>query len=425
MSDTIYAVSSGAPPAAIAVLRISGPAARDVAGSVGGGLPAPRRATLRRLRDAVGETLDHALVLWFPGPDTATGEDLLELHLHGGRAVIAAVERAVAARRGMRRAAPGEFTRRALLNGRIDLAQAAGLADLLEAETELQRRAAISASEGALSREVGAWLARVSDVRAQVEAAIDYDDEAEVAAAAGVTGALAVLSADIVRRLAAPTSKRVRQGWRVAIAGPPNTGKSSLFNAMLGYDAAIVAPIAGTTRDLVTARALRGGQLFTLIDSAGLAEVTDDPVEREGIRRSRETIGTVDLVLWTADTPPPFHVRRSLWLHMRCDDGRMESEGSDIAVSSQIPETVDALWDRVAAAFAGEIALVEGYLLQDAQVAVLADAGAEVRSASAAIDPLICAEHLRRASERLSALLGVDQTEAMLDALFARFCVGK
>ena len=180
-----------------------------------------------------GATLDRALVLWFPGPDTATGEDLLELHLHGGRAVIAAVERAIAAVPGTRRAEPGEFTRRALMAGRIDLAQAAGLADLLEAETELQRRAALSASEGALSREVEAWLRRLSAVRAEVEAAIDYDEEGDVGMAEDVGPTLAALAEDLRRRLAAPTSERVREGWRIVIAGPPNAGKSSLLNAML------------------------------------------------------------------------------------------------------------------------------------------------------------------------------------------------
>jgi tRNA modification GTPase len=423
VSDTIYAVSSGAPPAAIAVLRVSGPAARAVATTLAGGVPQARRATLRRLRDAGGETLDHALVLWFPGPATATGEDLLELHLHGGRAVIAAVERAVAVVTGTRRAEPGEFTRRALLNGRIDLAQAAGLADLLEAETESQRRAALSATEGALSREVANWLARLSEVRAQVEAVIDYDEEGDVAAAPDVVDALTALAADLDQRLAAPTSERVREGWRVAIMGPPNAGKSSLFNAMLGRDAAIVAPIAGTTRDLITARVMRDGQLFTLIDTAGLAEATDDPIEREGIRRALEMLGTVDLVLWMGEDAPD-RARQTLWLRGRCDE-KASDDARDVAVSARLPDTVDCLWERVGAALAGQVASAEGYLLQESQRAVLAGAARQVSAATSVGDPLVRAEHLRAAGSHLAALVGVDHTEAMLDALFARFCVGK
>lgn len=423
MTDTIYAVSSGASPAAIAVLRVSGPVAGEVARSVAGGVPEARRATLRRLRDAAGETLDHALVLWFPRPATATGEDLLELHLHGGRAVISAVERAVAALGTTRRAEPGEFTRRALLNGRIDLAQAAGLADLLEAETELQRRTALSASEGALSREVAGWLARLSDVRAQVEAAIDYDEEGDVAGSEDAVRSLIALANDLERRLAAPSSERVREGWRVAIVGPPNAGKSSLFNAMLERDAAIVAPIPGTTRDVITARVVRDGQLYTLIDTAGLAETTDDPIEREGIRRSLEMLGTVDLVLWMGDAPPT-HAVQTLWLRGRCDEGCAADE-RDLAVSARLPATVALLWERIATILAGQIVMTEGYLLQEGQKEVLAQATGHVGAAIAAGDPLLRAEHLRLAGARLAALVGVDHTEAMLDALFSRFCVGK
>lgn len=423
MTDTIFAVSSGAPPAAIAVLRVSGPRASEVASALIGRPPAARQATLRRLRDPAGETLDRALVLWFPAPATATGEDVLELHVHGGRAVIAAVEKAIVSLPGLRRAEPGEFTRRALLNGRIDLAQAAGLADLLEAETEVQRRAAMSASEGALSREVAMWLSRLSDVRARIEAAIDYDEEGDIAETNGADGALRELAAVLDRRVAAPTSERVREGWRVAILGPPNAGKSSLFNAMLGRDAAIVTPIAGTTRDVITARVIRDGHAFTLIDTAGLVEQTADPVEREGVRRALELIGSVDLVLWMGDVQPEWP---SLWLHGRSDEkDRVAPSGVDLSVSARLPDTVDALWRRIGEQIRNRQGVPEGYLLQEWQRAVLAQAAADIGAALGVSDLLVCAEQLRVAAARLATVVGVDQTEAMLDALFSRFCVGK
>lgn len=427
MSETIFAVSSGGPPAAIAVLRVSGPVAGMVVVTLAGALPTPRRATLRRLRDRRGEMLDHALVLWFPGPDTATGEDLLELHLHGGRAVVAAVERAVAEVEGTRRAEPGEFTRRALLSGRIDLTQAAGLADLLEAETESQRRAALTMSEGAFGRDLRRWLVRLSDMRASIEAAIDYDEEGDVAFdSAAFRDDLVSLSRELDQHLSMPTSERVREGWRIVIAGPPNAGKSSLFNALLERDVAIVAPIAGTTRDRIEARVQREGQIYTLIDTAGLAEWTDDPVEQEGIRRSREMIDTADLVLWMDDSSPPATLRRALWLKGRCDEaGRGNRGACDLAVSSRRPKTIERLWTLLRHALADALPATEAYLLQEEQHSVLAAASRALNLAAQAVDPLIVADHLRHAAAHLSRLLGVDHIEAMLDALFSRFCVGK
>ena len=427
MTATIFAVSSGAPPAAIAIVRVSGAQAGAVARALIGTIPEPRRATLRRLRDAAGETLDRALVLWFPGPETATGEDVLELHVHGGRAVIAAVERAVAAVPDTRRAEAGEFTRRALLAGRIDLAQAAGLADLLEAETELERRAALAMSEGAFSNDLRGWLDRLSAVRAMLEATIDYDGEGDVATGGeSFAVELRSLHGDLVRRAAVPTSERVREGWRVVIAGPPNAGKSSLFNALLERDAAIVTPTAGTTRDRIEAPVQREGQRYTLIDTAGLAEWTDDAIEREGIRRSRAALRTADLVIWVAEEPPAADARRPIWVWGRCDEpGREQMQRGELAVSVRRPATIVELWVRVRVALSDAIATTESYLLHDAQQAVLTRAAGEVGAAMAARDLLIAAEHLRSAAQQLGGLLGIDHVDAMLDALFARFCVGK
>lgn len=425
VSDTIYAVSSGAPPAAIAVLRVSGNAEEVAAALLGGSPPRPRTATLRRLRDQEGMTLDHAIALWFPAPHSATGEDVLELHVHGGRAVVAAVEQAIGQVAGTRRADPGEFTRRALLAGRIDLGQAAGLADLLQAETETERRLALAATEGALAREIGAWLAHLSEVRAHVEAAIDHEEEhALELRGEAADAALDTLLADLDRRLAAPTSERLREGWRVVLAGPPNAGKSSLFNAMLGREAAIVSALPGTTRDLIEARVLRDGHVFTLIDTAGLAEWTDDPIEAEGIRRSRVALEWADLVLWLADAAPPSEARSTLWLRPRCDLGGA-TDVRRVPVSAVAPDTVDRLWSEMIGALETRLRAVEGYVLQDRQRAALWRARERLGEAAAATDLLIRADHLRSAAALLAGLLGVDAGEALLDALFSRFCVGK
>lgn len=425
--DTIFAVSSGRPPAAIAILRVSGPRAADVAERLAGVLPTPRQASLRALRAADGALLDRALTLWFPGPNSATGEDCLELHVHGGRAVIAAVEAAIGAAPGLRRAEPGEFTRRALLGGRIDLAQAAGLADLLEAETETQRRAAIASAEGALSRDLQIWLDRLSQIRATIEAMIDYDEEGDVAVTGeDVRPMLEALVADMSGIVARPTVERLRQGFQVVIAGPPNAGKSSLFNAILTRDAAIVAPIAGTTRDRLEGSVIRSGQIFTFTDTAGLAENTDDPIEAEGILRSRAAMETADLVLWLGDEPP-VDIARSLWVRARCDvPGRSGLiDGQAFAISARRMPTIDTLWSTVAARAAADLGQTDSYLLHESQRETIVDAITSCAAAMQRADPILSAEDLRQASRGVGRLLGVDETEAMLDALFSRFCVGK
>jgi tRNA modification GTPase len=237
--DTIHALSSGATPAAIAVVRISGPAAGRILSDLAGKLPEPRRASLRTLHDAQREVLDHALVLWFPGPATATGEDLAELHLHGGRAVIDAVEAALADG-GSRHAEPGEFTRRALLNGRLDLNEVEGLADLLAAETDYQRREALRRTEGVLGRQLETWSRKLLAIAARYEAAIDYDGEIDLEDGAELKASVFELVDTIDAALSRVSAERLRDGLRVAITGSVNAGKSSLFNAMVGNDAAIV-----------------------------------------------------------------------------------------------------------------------------------------------------------------------------------------
>jgi tRNA modification GTPase len=297
--DTIFALSSGAPPAAIAVVRISGPEAGTALQRLSGALPRPRYARLASLRAADGALLDQALVLWFPGPASETGEDCAELQLHGGRAVVDAVCAELATIEGLRLAEPGEFTRRAFVNGRIDLLQVEGLADLVSAETELQRQAAVGLAGGGLSREVEGWLARLLSLSARVEAALDFEDEEDV----GPLGEdfrrdLDTLAQDLANALAAPHAETLREGYRVALAGPPNAGKSTLFNRLLEDEAAIVSPQAGTTRDVLVRNFALEGVPFTLVDMAGLREAGEDPVEAAGIGRAHEELARADCILW-------------------------------------------------------------------------------------------------------------------------------
>src|ERR1043165_4339913 len=300
-NSTIFALSSGRPPAAIAVVRVSGPRAADAITALGGKIPEPRRAALRRLRE--GDTLlDEALVLWFPGPNTETGEDMVELHLHGGRAVIAAALAALGKLPGFRPAEAGEFTRRAFLNGRLDLTAVEGLADLVFAETEAQRAQAMRQLTGALGGRADAWRSRLIEALALIEARIDFSDQ-------DVPEDLVSPALDVARQLSDEIGKtladehrgeRLREGLVVAIAGPPNAGKSSLLNRLARREAAIVSPYAGTTRDVIEVHIDLGGYPVTLLDTAGIRE-SDDPVEQEGVRRAQARAVAADLVLWVVD----------------------------------------------------------------------------------------------------------------------------
>ncbi|MEA3064540.1 MAG: tRNA modification GTPase, partial [Sphingomonadales bacterium] len=332
MNDTIFALSSGSPPAAIAVVRVSGPRASAALAALAGSLPEPRVATLAGLRWR-GKRLDRALVLRFPGPDSVTGEDVAELHLHGGRAVVAAVLEALAGLDGLRSAEPGEFTRRAFENGRIDLAEAEGLADLLAAETQSQRRTALAAAGGALSRQVEAWRQRLLALAAALEAALDFSDEGEVGEAwpPGWGDGLAALAAEIAEMLARPPAERLQDGLRVVIAGPPNAGKSSLLNALAQRDAAITSAVPGTTRDLVEAPTAIGGTPFLLIDTAGLRD-SDDEVESLGVTRARSSLEAADLILWLGDPAEVPDRGRSILIRSKCDLAAGAGE-ADVRVS--------------------------------------------------------------------------------------------
>ncbi len=430
--DTIFALSSGPPPAAIALVRISGLGAGGALVALAGKLPAPRRAVAAILRDTAGETLDRALVLWLPGPGTVTGEDLAELHLHGGRAVVAAVEAALAALPGLRRAEAGEFTRRAFANGRIDLAEAEGLADLLNAETELQRRSAQAMASGALSRAVEDWRTRLLTLSASVEAVLDFSDEDDVAALPPTfTTDCAALADDLGAWLARPRAEILRDGFRVVLAGPPNAGKSTLFNALTESEAAITSPVPGTTRDVITRSVALDGVAFVFIDTAGLRDVSADPIEQIGMDRARSVAAAADLVLWLglgSDTPvgtPP--VGASAWSIAAQIDrpGCSVDPAAQHAVSALtgagIAELRKALVDhaRTALPAPGEAALGER------QHRLLGPCRAALALAATLPNPLLAAEHLRLARVALDRLVGRSGTEDMLGALFGRFCIGK
>jgi tRNA modification GTPase len=420
MTDTIFALSSGAPPAAVALIRISGPRADAALAALAGRLPEPRVATFRRLR-AGDEIIDNAVIIRFPGPNSATGEDVSELHLHGGRAVVAKALGVLAGMPGLRPAQPGEFTRRAFEYGRIDLAEAEGLADLLEAETESQRRAALALAGGALSRQVAAWQARILALSAQVEAALDFSDEDDVAQLPPDFGAqVLALRDELAAALGRPRAERLKDGIKVAIAGPPNAGKSSLLNALAGRDAAITSAIPGTTRDLVEAPTAIGGVPFLLIDSAGLRE-SGDPVESIGIARAQASVAAADIVLWLGD--PREAPDRALLVHAKADLGRATGP-ADVSVSVMTGQGLDAL-SRLLIQRSTALLPAEGDVaLYERHWAALREAHEALNEVGAA-DPLIAAEGLRWARGALDKVTGKSGVEDMLDALFGRFCIGK
>lgn len=419
---TIFALSSGSPPAGIAVVRVSGPDAGRALTALCGKLPLPRRATAAALRQD-GELLDRALVLWLPGPGTATGEDVAELHLHGGRAVVRAVDAALAALPGLRKAEPGEFARRAFANGVIDLAEAEGLADLLEAETELQRRAAMASAGGSLSRQIEEWRARVLALSAQAEAALDFSDEEEAselphAFAAGWEA----LAGEMSEWLARPRAEKLREGFRVVLAGPPNAGKSSLFNALVESEAAITAPTAGTTRDVLERPVAIAGLPFTFVDTAGLHEGSKDAIEAIGIARALAELESADVVLWLG---PEGHGPKDAWeIAPKLDRMDFLPKSAAVAsVSAATGEGVDGLKRQLAHAARSALPRSGEVALNQRQHHLLAEAATALSRREA--DLLLVAERLRLARSAFDRLIGRASTEDMLDALFGRFCIGK
>jgi tRNA modification GTPase len=421
MNDTIYALSSGSPPAAIAVVRISGGRADAALRALTGRRPEARRATLVELRSG-GELLDRALAIRFPGPHSATGDDIVELHLHGGRAVVAAVQAALEGMAGLRRAEPGEFTRRAFDNGRIDLSEAEGLADLLEAETEGQRRAALALAGGGLARQVADWQDRLLGLAAEVEAALDFSDEDDVMPLAVDFGLrLGALREELSRWLARPPAERLKEGIRIVVLGPPNAGKSSLINALAQRDAAITSALPGTTRDLIEVPVSLGGMPFLLIDTAGLRDGADE-IEAIGIDRARATAAAADILLWLG--PAGQAPDGAILVHPKADLGGPRGD-AEVSLSTVTGAGLDVLVAILLARAASLLPVERDVALNARHRAALAEAERALDEVSALPDLLLVAEGLRRARITLDRITGRAGVEDMLDALFGRFCIGK
>jgi tRNA modification GTPase len=406
------------------VLRVSGPQASAALEAVAGKLPTPRTATLCHFTDPeTGTRLDTGLALWLPGPASVTGEDLAEIHSHGGRAVVAALLSALTKLDGLRPALPGEFTRRAFENGRIDLAEAEGLADLLVAETESQRQSALALAEGALGKRVAEWQTRLLIISAQVEAELDFSDESDVAESAGfeVNTAISLLAQDVSALLASPPAERLRDGVRVVFAGPPNSGKSSLFNMLVGRHAAIVTEIEGTTRDIIEAPVVLDGVPLLLIDTAGLRDDAEDKVEEIGIALTGAAMTSADIILWLGGPVSPFDPRR-IDIAAKADLG-VQREG--LAVSAVTGEGIEVV--RQALLSRAKVLLPKpgALALNQRHRAILFDVQAALADARGSFDLLITAEHLRTARNCLDALTGKAGVEDMLDALFGGLCIGK
>lgn len=439
--DTIFALASGAGRGGVAVLRISGPrAGAALAGLTLRDLPAPRRASLRRLFDAAsGEALDDALILWFPGPDSFTGEDVAELHVHGGRAVVGAITDVLSSVAGLRIARPGEFTRRAFENNRLDLAQAEGLGDLIEAETEGQRRQALRQLEGGLSRQAEDWAERLTQAMAMLEAEIDFPDEGLPKQLADqVLPTLAALSADLITHLASyRRGESVREGFRIAIIGAPNSGKSTLLNKLLGREAAIVSETAGTTRDVIDGRIEIAGFPVWISDTAGLHE-TEDPIEAEGVRRALDCAVRAELRLLVVDStteaPPPSHVALAagdLVLLNKMDKAGVTyppTASDTLRISAKTGQGLTGLRARLEQTVKERLASEEAAPLTRARHREAVSLAAEaVQRAQCALPKgaELAAEDLRLASRAIGRLTGRFDVEQVLDAVFSKFCIGK
>ena len=443
MRDTIFAPATAQGRAAVAVIRISGPEAGRALVALAGRLPRPRRATMRRLSDASGAPVDEAIVLWFPGPESYTGEDVAELQVHGGPAVVGAVTRALSAL-GLRLAEPGEFTRRAFEAGRMGLDQAEGVADLVDAETEAQARQALAQLEGALGRRYETWRSSLAEALAYVEAAVDFpDEEVPVDVTARALPVVSGLVADLEAALAdAARGERVRDGYRIALIGAPNAGKSALFNALLRRDAAIVTPTPGTTRDVLETAIVVEGYKVILADMAGL-RAAGDAIEAEGVRRARAWAEAADLRLWVVDGSATDGAWREAADLVQPDDLTVLSKadlptGADrraigegrcaLSVSTLTGEGVEALalalGARVVAALGGADFPA---VTRERHAGLLSEALANLARVDAAAleTPELAAEDLRLAARALERVTGRIGAEDVLDVVFGSFCIGK
>ena len=441
--ETIFALSSGHGRAAIAVIRVSGPAAGEALARIGAApLPAPRQASLRRFRrPGSQEPIDVGLALWFPAPESATGEDVAEFHVHGGRAVIAALADALSGVAGLRPAEPGEFTRRAFEAGRLDLTEAEGIADLVAAETEAQRRQALRQMEGGLHRLYDGWRARLLDAMAHVEATLDFSDQDLPEDLIETIGPrLAALEAEIAAHLDdARRGERLREGFSIAIVGAPNAGKSSLLNRLAGRDAAIVSARAGTTRDVIEAHMDLAGWPVTIADTAGLRDCAD-ALESEGVRRAMARAESADLklvvldgALWPAAEPKSLALAdETALIVLNKIDLLSEAPPAAIGGRRALPVScltgagIDAMLETLAAEIERRYPMAAEPALTRARhrYAITACRAALARAGASPADERL-AEELRLAARALGRITGRVDVEEMLGLVFRDFCIGK
>jgi tRNA modification GTPase len=423
--DTIFALSSGRPPAAISVIRISGPRAHAAGERIAGALPDARTAAVRELRHPTsGELLDEALVLRFESPASSTGEDVAEFQCHGGRAVVDAVLGALGAVEGLRQAEPGEFTRRAFENGRIDLTEAEGLADLIEAETESQRKAAMALAEGGLSKQIAVWQERLLGLSAQAERAIDYDED-DGAIDPALLRDCGALAEELRAWLARPRVEPLKDGVRVVVAGPPNVGKSSLLNAIAGEERAIVTEIPGTTRDHIEVPLSLGGVPLRLTDTAGIRD-TSDRVEAIGVERAERLVEAADVLVWLGEPGGAPDHPRLIVVYAKADlPDRGEAPAGSLPVSSVSGSGIASLLARIEELVRSLLPVEDAIALNRRHAQHLAEAAETLDGARSAADVVLIAEDLRLARGAFDRLTGRAGVEDVLDALFGRFCLGK
>ena len=434
MTDTIFAPATAAGRAAVAVVRLSGPRTAEAVRALAGRLPAARRASLRRLRDGAGAVIDEALVLWLPGPNSYTGEDSAEFHVHGGPAVVGALAEALS-ELGLRLAEPGEFTRRAFEHGKLDLAQAEGVADLIDAETEGQRRQALEQLGGRLSQVQARWRDGLIRASALLEAAVDFPDEELPADVAARARPILEILADELEGAATDVARgeQVREGFRIALLGAPNSGKSTLLNALAKREAAIVSAIPGTTRDIIEVPMVLGGYKVIVADTAGLRR-TEDEIEAEGVRRAEAWADTAGLRVWLVDgygdpqPEIPASLRRGdIVLLTKRDLGEglegLPGEPFTARSPNDVAWLERSLTETVVEALAGGEPPAATRLRHRE---LLSEAAKRLRHALAQDEALeLAAEDVRLAARALDRITGRIDPDEVLGRIFATFCIGK